>query len=160
MTPISHRPQHEREGKCVAFEEPIQIRQFPTRRALHLACKSCSLPRSHPSIHPFAKYTLEPLLRLGAGCWGIHSLPPTSQSHSIKQRNIPQNAAVRVCAQLHFLPIFAKRAPLVTVECDINIALNGCSGFATSTQKGSFTAKLMSRSRAKRLYYRELIREI
>ena len=30
---------------------------------------------------------------------------------------------------------------------DSNIAVNGCSGFATSTQKGPFTAMLISRSR-------------
>ena len=35
----------------------------------------------------------------------------------------------------------------VPLECDINIAVNGCSGFVTSTQKGPFTAILMSRSR-------------
>ena len=33
------------------------------------------------------------------------------------------------------------------LECDINIAVNGCSGFATSTQKGPFMAMLLSRSR-------------
>ena len=36
---------------------------------------------------------------------------------------------------------------LVPLERDINIAVNGCSGFATSTQKGPFTAMLISRSR-------------
>ena len=30
---------------------------------------------------------------------------------------------------------------------DINIAENGCSGFATSTQKGPFMAMLISRSK-------------
>ena len=35
----------------------------------------------------------------------------------------------------------------VPLERDINIAVNGCSGFATSTQKGPFTAMLISRSR-------------
>ena len=33
------------------------------------------------------------------------------------------------------------------LECDINIAITGCSGFATFTQKAPFTAMLMSRSR-------------
>ena len=33
------------------------------------------------------------------------------------------------------------------LEHDINIAVNVCSGFATSTQKGQFTATLLSRSR-------------
>ena len=36
--------------------------------------------------------------------------------------------------------ITMKQVPL---ECDINIAVNGCSGFATSTQKGPFTAMLI-----------------
>ena len=53
----------------------LRIRQFPTHRALHPACKSCST--SLARIHPSAKYTLEPLLRLGDGSWGIPSLPPT-----------------------------------------------------------------------------------
>ena len=35
----------------------------------------------------------------------------------------------------------------VPLERDINIAVNGCSGIATSTQKGPFTAMLISRSR-------------
>ena len=35
----------------------------------------------------------------------------------------------------------------VPVEHDINIAVNGCSGFATSYQKGPFMAMLISRSR-------------
>ena len=35
----------------------------------------------------------------------------------------------------------------VPLERYINIAVNGCSGFATSTQKGPFTATLLSRSR-------------
>ena len=35
----------------------------------------------------------------------------------------------------------------VPLECDINIAVNWCSGFATSTQKGPSTAMLISRSR-------------
>ena len=35
----------------------------------------------------------------------------------------------------------------VPLERDINIAVNGCSGFATSTQKGPFKAMLISRSR-------------
>ena len=35
----------------------------------------------------------------------------------------------------------------VPLERDINIAVNGCSGFATSTQKGPFMAMLLSRSR-------------
>ena len=34
----------------------------------------------------------------------------------------------------------------VPLERDINIAVNGCSGFATSTQKGPFMAMLISRS--------------
>ena len=35
----------------------------------------------------------------------------------------------------------------VPLECDINIDANGCSWFATSTQKGPFTAMLLSCSR-------------
>ena len=35
----------------------------------------------------------------------------------------------------------------VPLECDINIAVHGCSGFATSTHKGQFMAMLISRSR-------------
>ena len=35
----------------------------------------------------------------------------------------------------------------VPLERDINIAINGCFGFATSTQKGPFTAMLISSSR-------------
>ena len=35
----------------------------------------------------------------------------------------------------------------VILESDINIAVNGCSGFATSTQKGPFMAMLISPSR-------------
>ena len=34
----------------------------------------------------------------------------------------------------------------VPLERDINIAVKGCSGFATSTQKGPFKAMLISRS--------------
>ena len=34
----------------------------------------------------------------------------------------------------------------VTLERDINIAINGCSGFATSSQKEQFTAMLISHS--------------
>ena len=34
----------------------------------------------------------------------------------------------------------------VPLERDINIAIKGCSGFATSTQKVPFTAMLISRS--------------
>ena len=40
--------------------------------------------------------------------------------------------------------ITMKQVPL---ECDINIAVNGCSGFATSSQKGPFMAMLISHSR-------------
>ena len=36
-----------------------------------------------------------------------------------------------------------RQAPL---ECDINIALNVCSGFATSTKKGPFTQQCCSRA--------------
>ena len=35
----------------------------------------------------------------------------------------------------------------VPLERDINIAVNGCSGFTTSTQKGPVVAMLISRSR-------------
>ena len=35
----------------------------------------------------------------------------------------------------------------VPLECDINNAVNGCSEFATSTQKEPFMAMLISRSR-------------
>ena len=35
----------------------------------------------------------------------------------------------------------------VPLKRDINIAANGCSGFATSTQKGPFIAMLISLSR-------------
>ena len=35
----------------------------------------------------------------------------------------------------------------VPLERDINFAVNGCSGFATSTKKGPFTAMLISHSR-------------
>ena len=35
----------------------------------------------------------------------------------------------------------------VPLERDINIAVNGCSGFTTSTQKGPFMAMLISLSR-------------
>ena len=35
----------------------------------------------------------------------------------------------------------------VPLERDINIGVNGYSGFATSTQKGPFTAMLISPSR-------------
>ena len=35
----------------------------------------------------------------------------------------------------------------VPLKRDINTAVYGCSGFATSTQKGSFMAMLISRSR-------------
>ena len=35
----------------------------------------------------------------------------------------------------------------VPLERDINIVVNGCTGFATSTQKGPFMAMLISRSR-------------
>ena len=42
---------------------------------------------------------------------------------------------------------------MLTVERDINIAANGCSGFATSTQKGPFAAMLISRSRGTYLIY-------
>ena len=35
----------------------------------------------------------------------------------------------------------------VPLERDIKIAVNGCSGFTTSTQKGPFKAMLISRSR-------------
>ena len=35
----------------------------------------------------------------------------------------------------------------VPPECDINIAINGCSGLATSTRKGPFMAMFISRSR-------------
>ena len=35
----------------------------------------------------------------------------------------------------------------VPLERDINIVVNGCSGFATSTQKGPFTAMLILHSR-------------
>ena len=35
----------------------------------------------------------------------------------------------------------------VLLERDINIAVNGCSGLATSIQKGPFAAMLISRSR-------------
>ena len=41
-----------------------------------------------------------------------------------------------------------RRMPL---EHDIDIAENGCSGFATSTQKGPFTAMLISHSRGTNL---------
>ena len=40
----------------------------------------------------------------------------------------------------------AVRMRQVPLELDINIAINGCSGFATSTQKGPFMA-MWSRSR-------------
>ena len=39
------------------------------------------------------------------------------------------------------------------LERDINIAVNGCSWFATSTQKGPFTAMLISHSRGTYLIY-------
>ena len=35
----------------------------------------------------------------------------------------------------------------VPLERDINIAVNGCSGFATSTQKEPFMAMVISRSK-------------
>ena len=46
----------------------------------------------------------------------------------------------------------------VPLERDINIAVNGCSGFAifaTSTQKGPFMAMLISHSRGKYLINRD-----
>ena len=47
-----------------------------------------------------------------------------------------------------------RRMPL---EHDIDIAENGCSGFATSTQKGPFTAMLISHSRGTYLNIFQLI---
>ena len=41
----------------------------------------------------------------------------------------------------------------VPLESDINIAVNGYSGFATSSQKGSFMTMLISRSRGTCLIY-------
>ena len=92
----------------------LRIRQFPTHRALHPACKSCS--PSLARIHPSAKYTLEPLLRLGDGSWGIPSLPPTvlhpTPSSCGKFRKMLRDQPARAQPQLHFLPNFAKYAPL------------------------------------------------
>ena len=45
----------------------------------------------------------------------------------------------------------------VPLESDINIAVSGCSGFATSTQKGPFTAMLISQSRGTYLIEDEMI---
>ena len=105
MMSMGHRPA----STWVAFEEPIEIRQFPTRRALHLACK-IMLPRSLASIHPPkipSSHYCGSALEAGAF---PSSRPPTY--HSIKQRKVRQNAAGRAWDQLHFLPIFAKQTPL------------------------------------------------
>ena len=40
-----------------------------------------------------------------------------------------------------------RQVPPERLERDINIAVNGCSGFATSNQKGPYMAMLISRSR-------------
>ena len=50
-----------------------------------------------------------------------------------------------VCEESLFLESEPMRQ--VPLERDINIAVNGCSGFATSTQKLPFMAMLISRSR-------------
>ena len=44
----------------------------------------------------------------------------------------------------------------VPLERDINIAVNGCSGFATSTRKGPFMAMLISHSRGTYLINRSV----
>ena len=45
----------------------------------------------------------------------------------------------------------------VPLERDINIAVKGCSGFATSTQKGPYVAMLISGSRGTYLIIRTFI---
>ena len=45
---------------------------------------------------------------------------------------------------VHSMHLLRRQVPL---ERDINIAVNGCSEFATSTQKGPFMAMLISHSR-------------
>ena len=45
----------------------------------------------------------------------------------------------------------------VPLERDINIAVNGCSWFTTSTQKGPFTAMLISRTRGTCLIHADAV---
>ena len=55
-----------------------------------------------------------------------------------------------VSMPLHYLFLQTEQSTgmrQVPLERDIKIAVNGCSGFATSTQKGPFAAMLISRSR-------------
>ena len=47
-------------------------------------------------------------------------------------------------AQRQQLHLVMRQVPL---ECDINIAVNGCSGYASSTRKGPFMAMLISCSK-------------
>ena len=48
-------------------------------------------------------------------------------------------------AQRQQLHLVMRQVPL---ECDINIAVNGCSGYASSIRKGPFMAMLISHFRA------------
>ena len=83
---------------------------------------------------------------------------------STKMVALPQNATQMTgCAsariegggKLHVAPSIFKNAKFeivllmrqVLLERDMNIAVNGCSWFKTSTKKGPFTAMLISRSR-------------
>ena len=74
-----------------------------------------------------------------------------SGENSLKEELVRNHAWLETCSEVLVL-----RLPLwvwwhlmrqVPLERDINIAVNGCSGFSTSTQKGPFMAMLISRSR-------------
>ena len=79
---------------------------------------------------------------------GVYTMP-----EYLRKRFGGQRISMYLSALTLILYVFTKisasgkRMRQVPLERDINIAVNGCSGFATSTQKGPFMAMLISRSR-------------
>ena len=62
---------------------------------------------------------------------------------SIKDQNIPRSDSLVDIISLEMNVLPRRHVP---PERDSNIAVNGCSWFATSTQKGPFTPMLVSHS--------------
>ena len=137
----------------------------------------CHCPQDIPGLAPVWMFMRGDLLSLKAERLedpkkgGGHDFPlrdweaewSRNQSGSLKSR-LPARGRGRAGAapQHAEFQSFLVAVPMrqVPLECDINIAVNGCSGFATSTQKGPFMAMLISCSRGTCFIHCSLTRKL
>ena len=130
----------------------------PHSRSQSWSFPRCTCPRRSPSCRwsSGVDWAGRPHPSFESGSWRAPQIQSPSEmptqgdrwGHPAERSKTQNNSdyVVRyISFEEHWLHSYAMRQ--VPLECDINIAVNRCSGFATSTQKGPYMAMLISHSR-------------